>query len=140
MAMSDKHNRDHGCNAFVKGERMRKVAMASVVLTAILALPAGVSFAEGNATKGKGLYDKNCASCHGAGGKGDGVAAASLKPKPKDLADKTFMAGLKDEQLIDVIKKGGAAVGKSPLMPPYGAALKDQDVQDVVAFIRSLVK
>lgn len=119
---------------------MRKVAMASVVLTVILALPAGVGFAEGNATKGKGIYDKNCASCHGAGGKGDGVAAASLNPKPKDLTDKTLMAGLKDEQLVAIIKKGGGAVGKSPLMPPFGAALKDPDVQDVVAFIRSLVK
>ena len=119
---------------------MRKVAMASVVLTAMLVLPAGVSFAQGNVTKGKSLFDKNCVSCHGAGGKGDGVAAASLNPKPKDLTDKTLMAGLKDEQLIDAIKKGGGAVGKSPLMPPFGAALKDQDVQDVVAFIRSLVK
>ena len=119
---------------------MRKVAIASVVLTAMLALPAGASFAQGNVTKGKGLFDRICASCHGAGGKGDGVAAASLNPKPRDLTDKTYMAGLKDEQLIDAIKKGGGAVGKSPLMPPFGASLKDQDVQDVVAFIRSLVK
>jgi mono/diheme cytochrome c family protein len=106
----------------------------------MLALPTGASFAQGNVTKGKGLFDRMCASCHGAGGKGDGVAAASLNPKPRDLTDKTYMAGLKDEQLIDAIKKGGGAVGKSPLMPPFGAALKDQDVQDVVAFIRSLVK
>jgi mono/diheme cytochrome c family protein len=119
---------------------MKKVAMASVVLTAMLALPAVVSFAQGDVTKGKGLFEKNCASCHGAGGKGDGVAAASLNPKPKDLTDKTIMAGLKDEQLIDAIKKGGGAVGKSPLMPPFGAALKDPDVLDVVAFIRSLAK
>ena len=119
---------------------MKKVVIASVALTMMLALPAGVSIAQGNMTKGKGLFDKNCASCHGAGGKGDGVAAASLNPKPKDLTDKTNMAGLKDKQLIEAIKKGGAAVGKSPLMPPFGAALKDQDVQDVIAFIRTLAK
>ncbi len=119
---------------------MRKVAIASVVLTAILALPAGASFAQGNVAKGKGLFEKNCASCHGASGKGDSPAAAALNPKPKDLTDKTFMAGLKDEQLINTIKKGGGAVGKSPLMPPFGAALKDPDVQDVVAFLRSLAK
>lgn len=119
---------------------MRKVAIASVVLTAMLAVPAGVSFAEGNVTKGKGLFDKMCVSCHGAGGKGDGAAAAALNPKPKDMSDKKYMAELKDEQLIDTIKKGGGAVGKSPLMPPFGAALKDQDVQDVVAFLRSLAK
>jgi mono/diheme cytochrome c family protein len=119
---------------------MRKVTIASVVLTAMLVLPAGVSFAQGNVTKGKGFFDKNCASCHGAGGKGDSPAAAAFNPKPRDLTDKTYMAGLKDEQLVEIIKKGGGAVGKSPLMPPFGAALKDQDVQDVVAFIRSLVK
>ncbi len=119
---------------------MRKVAIASVVLTAMLVLPAGVSFAQGNVTKGKGIFDKNCVSCHGAGGKGDSPAAAALNPKPKDLTDKTYMAGLKDEQLVEIIKKGGGAVGKSPLMPPFGAALKDPDVQDVVAFLRSLAK
>ena len=119
---------------------MKKVTIASMALTMMLALPAGVGFAQGNTTKGKGLFDKNCASCHGAGGKGDGAAAAALNPKPKDLSDNKYMAGLKDEQLIEVVKKGGAAVGKSPLMPAFGAALKDQNVQDVVAFIRSLAK
>jgi mono/diheme cytochrome c family protein len=119
---------------------MRYVAIASVVLTAMLVLPVGASFAQGNATKGKDLFEKNCASCHGAGGKGDGVAAASLNPKPRDLTDKSFMAGLKDDQLVNVIKKGGPAVGKSPLMPPFGAALKDPDVQDVIAFLRTLSK
>jgi mono/diheme cytochrome c family protein len=122
-----------------QGECMSKVAMASVVLSAMLVLPVSNGFA-GDVTKGKGLFEKNCASCHGAGGKGDGVAAASLNPKPRDLTDKTYMAGLKDEHIINTIKKGGAAVGKSPLMPPFGAALKDPDIQDVVAFLRSLEK
>ncbi len=119
---------------------MRKAAITSMVLTAMLVLPAGASFAQGDMAKGKGLFEKNCVSCHGAGGKGDGVAAASLNPKPRDLTDKTFMAGLKDEQLISVIKKGGPAVGKSPLMPPFGATLKDPDVLDLVAFLRNLSK
>jgi mono/diheme cytochrome c family protein len=35
---------------------------------------------------------------------------------------------------------GGAAVGKSPTMPPWGGALSDGDINNVVAFIRSLSK
>jgi len=35
--------------------------------------------------KGKELFTTNCVSCHGAGGKGDGVAGAALNPKPRNL-------------------------------------------------------
>src|SRR5689334_18602666 len=34
--------------------------------------------------EGKKLYMTNCSACHGNKGKGDGPAAASLKPKPAD--------------------------------------------------------
>lgn len=116
---------------------MHKMTITIVVATALLPVPA---FAVGNIANGKNLFAQQCATCHGAGGKGDGAAAAALNPKPRNLADKKYMAELKDEQLVEVTKKGGGAVGKSPLMPPFGAALKDQDVQDVVAFVRSLAK
>jgi len=50
------------------------------------------------------------------------------------------MAGLKDDYLFNLIQKGGAAVGKSPLIPPFGSQLKDGDIRDVIAFLRSLAK
>ncbi len=62
-----------------------------------------------------------------------------MNPKPKDLGDKAYMAKLDDAHLAKVITKGGAAVGKSPLMPPF-ASLGDGDVQNVIAHIRSLSK
>jgi caa(3)-type oxidase subunit IV len=37
-------------------------------------------------TKGKGLYEQQCASCHGAAGHGDGVAGAALNPKPRNFS------------------------------------------------------
>lgn len=109
-----------------------------VVLTATL-FPC-LALAGGSVDKGKALFAQQCASCHGAGGKGDAPAAAALNPKPRNLTDKTYMTALNDQHLVDVIKKGGPAVGKSPLMPAMGAALKDGDIQDVIAFIRSLTK
>jgi mono/diheme cytochrome c family protein len=71
----------------------------------------------GDAAKGQEIFTKTCASCHGKTGKGDGPAAAALNPKPKNLSDKAYMEKLGDEYLANIIKKGGAAVGKSPLMP-----------------------
>jgi mono/diheme cytochrome c family protein len=87
-------------------------------------------------SKGRAAYATYCASCHGQGGKGDGPAAAALSPKPRDLTDRAHMAQLDDQYLFQVIGKGGAAVGKSPLMPP--AALGEQDIRNVIAYLRTL--
>ena len=78
--------------------------------------------------------------CHGANGKGDGPAAAGLNPKPKDFTDCNAMAKNSDETLFKAIKEGGQSVGISPMMPSWGAALKDQQVKDLVTYIRSLCK
>jgi cbb3-type cytochrome oxidase cytochrome c subunit/mono/diheme cytochrome c family protein len=40
----------------------------------------------GDVTKGRSLYQRNCASCHGARGQGDGPGANSLHPRPANLA------------------------------------------------------
>ncbi|MBI3629406.1 MAG: cytochrome c [Candidatus Rokubacteria bacterium] len=107
-----------------------------ILITAVL-LP---TVAQANGEKGKTLYGKYCVACHGESGKGDGPAGAALKPKPRDLTDKAYMDSVKDEYLAAIIQKGGPAVGKSALMPAWGAMLKDDDVRDVVEFIKGLAK
>jgi mono/diheme cytochrome c family protein len=115
------------------------MARGVAILVAVLLLPAPV-LGQGNSAKGKDLYTKHCAGCHGRAGKGDGPAAAVLTPKPLDLTNKAYMVGLKDQYLFDLIQKGGAAIGKSPLMLPFGSKLKTGDVWDVIAYVRSLAK
>lgn len=95
----------------------------------------------GDVSKGAPLFQTYCAACHGATGAGDGAAAAALNPKPRALSDKAYMGAMTDRHLFDVIKNGGAAVGKSPLMVAWGPVLgDDQKVQDVAAFVRTLAK
>ena len=49
------------------------------------------------------------------------------------------MNQLSGKFLIDVISKGGAAVGKSSFMPAWGGgALKEKDIKDIVAYLRSI--
>jgi len=79
-----------------------------------------------------------CSTCHGPAGGGDGPAAAGLNPKPRDLGDAGWQASVDDEHLRTVITKGGAAVGLSPLMTPFGGAVRGDDLENLVAFIRSL--
>ncbi|MBI4537360.1 MAG: cytochrome c [candidate division NC10 bacterium] len=98
----------------------------------------GVAWAAGDVAKGKAKYQELCAACHGASGKGDGPAAAALNPKPRNHTDAAYMNKLKDQQLFDFIKKGGQAMGKSPLMPAWSGQLTDAQIQDLVVYIRTL--
>jgi mono/diheme cytochrome c family protein len=92
---------------------------------------------EGNLDAGKKLYQQRCEACHGPDGKANTPTAQALNPKPRDHTDGAYMNALSNEHLVKVIKQGGTAVGKSPIMPPQ-ADLNDQQIRDVVAFVRSL--
>ena len=71
-------------------------------------------------------------------GKGDGMAAKALPAKPADHTNGAIMNPLSDKWLVDVISKGGGAVGKSSFMPAWGGALNEKQIRDLVAFIRTL--
>jgi mono/diheme cytochrome c family protein len=115
--------------------RLSPVALAALLLP--LAALAGAP-AQGDPRRGRAKYDALCLICHGPGGKGDGPTARMLTPRPRDLADRRYMAGLTDRYLRDIILKGGAAVGKSPLMPPWSSQLSEADVTHLIAYLRSL--
>ena len=69
---------------------------------------------------------------------GDGPAATAMNPRPADHTDPVRMGGLSDRHLYDIISNGGAAVGRSPLMPSWDAQLSDQDIRDLIAHLRAL--
>jgi len=117
---------------------MKKLLTIALFLVAIIAVSATISSAEekGDAAKGKESYNNTCAACHGPEGKGDGVAAAALDPKPRDLSDATYVSTLSNEHLYKVISEGGPSVGLSPMMAAWGGVLSEQDIWNVVAYIR----
>ena len=88
-------------------------------------------------SSGADLFAQNCVACHGAHGDGDGPAAAGLTPKPRQLSSKAVMAKISDDTIFNTIRKGGQAMGKSPIMPAF-AALDDAQVKSLIAHIRSL--
>ncbi len=91
---------------------------------------------KGDPAKGKEKFNQICASCHGPTGHGDGPAAAALDPKPRNLSDAKYVSTISDEQIFKTVKEGGAAVGKSPLMPAWGSILSDNDIWNVIAYLR----
>lgn len=110
---------------------------SSGAAVAVLALCiGGAARAAGSA--GQAIYDRDCAQCHGATGKGDGEESAYLTPSPKD-----FSSGVLDKRsddfLAEVIVKGGEAKGLSESMPP-SPKLSKAEVKEVIAYIRQLGK
>ena len=83
------------------------------------------------------IYDSRCTMCHGPKGKGDGPVGATLNPKARDLGDPAWQKSVTDEHIEKIILEGGAAVGKSPLMPA-NPDLKDKP--EVVRTLRMMVR
>jgi mono/diheme cytochrome c family protein len=118
--------------------------LLSLLALALLIAPS--AFAAGDAAAGKKNFDMLCFTCHGMTGTGDGPAGAALNPPPRDFskgdfkfdADKNGKAG-EDADLKLVIKNGGGAYGGNPAMAPWGH-LADKDLDDLIAYVRSLKK
>jgi mono/diheme cytochrome c family protein len=117
-------------------------------LAALAALLAPTSALAADLEKAKGLYTINCASCHGDTGKGDGpVAVAVPPPPPRDFtvgdfkydADKDGTIG-SDADLKAVIAKGAGAFGGNMMMAAWAGLLSDEDIDGLVAYIRTLKK
>ena len=86
------------------------------------------------------LFQELCSVCHGVGGKGDGPSAQGLEPKPADFTNCKVMAKDSDEVLLKIIKGGGQSVGRSTVMPAWGDSLSEQQIGELVKFIRGLCK
>ena len=122
----------------IGGLEMKKLLTIMLFSISLIAVLASISSAEdkGDAAKGKVTFNNTCVACHGPEGKGDGVAAAALDPKPRDLSNGEYVSTLSNEHLYKVINEGGASVGLSPLMADWGGVLSEEDTWNVIAYIR----
>lgn len=115
---------------------MKKLVLVAG-LTALPAFAAGFEL-KGDAAKGATQYKTFCVSCHGEKGDGNGPAGGALTPKPSNFTDAANAERLTDEWVYKIVKNGGAANGKSPMMIAWAGALKEQDLRDVSAYVLTL--
>lgn len=86
------------------------------------------------------VFQRFCAPCHGARGRGDGPNAEFLPVRPAALASGDRMAKRSDDALFDTIFSGGFVMNRSHLMPPFGATLARDQIRALVRHIRSLCR
>ena len=85
----------------------------------------------GDVVRGKILFARNCASCHGPQGKGDGYRLLGADPANLTLLSTTKKS---DAALLKTIHDG------KPNMPPWKVHLLEKERRDVLAYVRTLVK
>jgi len=108
-----------------------KITQTLVVSTMVFMFANVASQALG-AEAGKAIYDKNCAGCHGADGKGNPALAKTLGEKGLNIVSKET-AVKSDDALLKIIAEGA---GK---MPASKKLTKDEHKQ-VLQYSRSLAR
>ena len=87
-----------------------------------------------SASNGATVFQRYCVTCHGEKADGTGAAARLFKPPPADLTRSTRPDSYKES----IIRVGGGAMGRSPGMPPWGQELTEEQIHDVVEYLRSV--
>jgi Tol biopolymer transport system component/mono/diheme cytochrome c family protein len=83
---------------------------------------------------GQAIYARQCASCHGTNGQGDGPAATRLQPPPSNLTQHLTVGKHSDGEVFRWIRHGipGSA------MPAQGGQLTETEIWQVVTYLRTL--
>ena len=139
FASCTEQHRPEEHRAAIKNERLRANAPVQR-LTAEGKIPTQGSAAEAPQGSGNPKYDMLCASCHGLNGAADTPTAKALSPQPRNFTDVAWQDSVDDARIAKVIKEGGASVGLSAGMAPWGAMLDAGELEAMVKTVRSFRK
>lgn len=110
---------------------MKRWLTLIVVALVVVAVPL-LSAQKGDVAAGKTMYAKKCGTCHGPAGETKPAIAKMMKVEMRDLSAKE----VQDKSDADLKKVMTAGEGK--MKPVTG--MTDKDVNDILAFVRSLKK
>lgn len=109
--------------------------ICACALSLVVFACAGAAFSQSSEEqslhKGRQIFHKYCAGCHGTKGQGDGYRL--LGPAPADLTSRLTQEK-SDEDLLQSIHAG------RPNMPAWNVKLTAMERQNVLAYIRTLVE
>ena len=88
---------------------------------------------------GEKLSETYCVRCHESESSPERVSNHdNLKAKPHSFTEGSVLNPMSDANLAAIISHGGAALGKSAEMPPYGATLTKPEIDALIALIRAI--
>ena len=110
-----------------------------MIVTATLLVTGLLIAATVQAEEVEQVFGFYCAQCHGMEGKGDGPnVTADFPVDPRNFTNAEEMEKLSDADIKNVILQGGPVASKSPMMPPWGKTLSEEQVDALVKHLRKL--
>jgi mono/diheme cytochrome c family protein len=126
-----KHGAQHS-----KPESMEYVALGSYGTEADWNNPEHIYALNYSQDQGRRIFYQHCVWCHADSTPAGPSNRSNVTPEPPLLNDSAALSKETDATLRNMIAKGGSGVGKSAMMPPYGATLTSDEIDDVIAYIR----
>jgi mono/diheme cytochrome c family protein len=90
--------------------------------------------------QGKRIFYQQCVWCHADATPAGPSNRSNLTPVPPLLNDGAVLNAESDENMSNIVTLGGAAMGKSAMMPPYGRMLSADEIRSVIAFTRAIAQ
>ena len=110
---------------------MRWRAAAFLMAIAMLSLDAAAD----DPARGAMIFRAHCVQCHGEKADGHGPLAARFNPPPANIA----ASRKSDDYMMQIVTLGGAALGRSEVMPEWGLEMSDDQIADVVSYLRQVI-
>jgi mono/diheme cytochrome c family protein len=90
--------------------------------------------------QGKRIFYQQCVWCHADATPAGPSNRSNLTPVPPLLNDGATLNAETDGYIQNIVTLGGTAMGKSPMMPPYGRMLSAEEIRSVIAFARAMAQ
>jgi mono/diheme cytochrome c family protein len=114
--------------------RLGRAVLLVLLLTAGAARAGDRPALDKSVIRGAIVFRTYCVLCHGANADGQGRAARLYSPRPANL----LASRASPDYLRRIIHDGGAALGRSPYMPPWGKELVDDQIADLVDYLMAI--
>ena len=90
--------------------------------------------------QGKRIFYTQCVWCHADATPAGPSNRSNVTPTPPLMNDGAALNKESDATLRNAIALGGSALGKSSMMPPYGRTLSEEEITDLIEYIRAIAQ
>jgi len=90
--------------------------------------------------QGKRIFYQQCVWCHADATPAGPSNRSNLTPVPPLLNDGAVLNAESEENMRNIVTLGGAALGKSAMMPAYGRMLSAEEIRSLIAFTRAIAQ